>query len=98
MPERVELRRKNGQRDPFMIKTLQKMGIEGTYLNIVKAIYDRKENEVAQSCLTLWDPMDCNPPASSIHGILQARILEWIAIPSLGNLPDPGMEPGSPAL
>ena len=34
----------------------------------------------AQSCLTLCDPMDWNPPGSSIHGILQARILEWLAI------------------
>ena len=32
---------------------------------------------VAQFCPTLWDPMDCGPPASSVHGILQARILEW---------------------
>ena len=36
---------------------------------------------VAQSCLTLCDPMDCSPPGSSVHGILQARILEWVAIP-----------------
>ena len=35
-----------------------------------------------QSCLSLWDPMDCNPPGSSVYGILQARILEWIAMPS----------------
>ena len=34
-----------------------------------------------QSSLTLWDPMDCDPPGSSVHGILQARILEWVAIP-----------------
>ena len=34
-----------------------------------------------QSCLTLYDPMDCSPPVSSVHGILQARILEWTAIP-----------------
>ena len=34
-----------------------------------------------QSCLTLCDPMDCSPPGSSIHGILQARILEWVAMP-----------------
>ena len=38
------------------------------------------ESEVAQSCLTLCDPMDCSPPGSSVHGILQARILEWVAI------------------
>ena len=36
---------------------------------------------VAQSCLTLCDPMHCSPPGSSVHGILQARILEWVAIP-----------------
>ena len=34
-----------------------------------------------QSCLTLCDPMDCSPPVSSVHGILQARILEWLASP-----------------
>ena len=38
------------------------------------------ESEVAQSCPTLCDPMDCSLPGSSIHGILQARILEWVAI------------------
>ena len=37
---------------------------------------------VAQSCLTLCHPMDCSPPGSSVHGILQARILEWAAMPS----------------
>ena len=36
---------------------------------------------VAQSCSTLCDPMDCNPPGSSAHRILLARILEWVAIP-----------------
>ena len=36
---------------------------------------------VTQSCLTLFDPMDCSLPGSSVHGILQARILEWVAIP-----------------
>ena len=40
----------------------------------------KNENEVAQSCPTLSDPMDCSPPGSSIHGIFQARILEWGAI------------------
>ena len=39
-----------------------------------------KESEVTQLCPTLCDPMDCSPPGSSIHGILQARILEWVAI------------------
>ena len=36
---------------------------------------------VAHLCLTLCDPMDCNKQGSSVHGILQARILEWVAIP-----------------
>ena len=40
----------------------------------------RSESEVAQSCLTLSDPMDCSPPGPSIHGIFQARVLEWGAI------------------
>ena len=35
---------------------------------------------VTQLCLTLCDPMDCSPPGSCVHGILQARILEWVAI------------------
>ena len=38
------------------------------------------ESEVAQSCPTLSDPMDCSPPGSSIHGIFRARVLEWGAI------------------
>ena len=47
---------------------------------------------VAQLCLTLWDPMDCNPPGSSIHGIFQAKILEWVAISFSGDLLNPEME------
>ena len=42
----------------------------------------KSESEVAQSCLTFQDPMDCSPPGSSVHGILQARVLEWGAIVS----------------
>ena len=40
----------------------------------------KSESEVTQSCLTFSDPMDCSPPGSSIHGIFQARVLEWVAI------------------
>ena len=100
----------------------------------------KSESEVAQSCSTLSDPVDCSLPGSSVHGILQARVLEWVAIafsvelcyvclivsdscdpiycslpgasvhgilqarllewlpfPSPCDLPDPGIEPGSPA-
>ena len=48
---------------------------------------------VAQLYLTPFGPMDCSPPGSSVHGILQARVLEWVAMP--GDLPDPWIEPGS---
>ena len=67
--------------------------------------------KAAQSCLTLCNPMDYRLPDSSVHGILQARILEWVAMPSSGrssqpspppgDLPGPGTEPAfltSPAL
>ena len=42
-----------------------------------------------QSCLTLCDPMDCSPPGSSVHEILQTRILEWVAVPSSGGSSPP---------
>ena len=48
---------------------------------------------VTQSRLILCDPMDYSPPGSSVHGILQARILEWVAMLSSGDLPDPWIEP-----
>ena len=40
----------------------------------------KSESEVAQSCPTLCDPVDCSLPGSSVHGIFQARVLEWVAI------------------
>ena len=49
----------------------------------------------AQSCPTLRGPKDCTLPDSSIHGIFQARILEWLPFPLPGDLPDPGIEPVS---
>ena len=107
---------------------------------VILNCFSRKVNvKIAQLCLTLWNPMDCSLPGSSVHGILQARILEWVAfpfsrgssqpkdrtqvsciagrfltvwatreaqeywgrieaIPSLADLPDLGIEPGSAAL
>ena len=53
---------------------------------------------VTQSGLTLCDPVDCSPPDSFVHGILQAGILEWVAISFSRDLLDPGIEPKSPAL
>ena len=51
--------------------------------------------KLLQLCLTLCDPIDYSFPGSAVHGILQSRILEWIACPPPGNLPDPGIEPMS---
>ena len=58
----------------------------------------------AQSCPTLWDPMDCSPPGSSVRGALKARILEWVVMPSskesscnvgyLDLIPESGRDPG----
>ena len=53
---------------------------------------------VAQSCLTLWEPVDCSPPGSSVHGILQARTLEWVAICSSRSSSQPRDQSSSPAL
>ena len=53
---------------------------------------------VAQSCPTLCDSVDWRPPGSSVHGTLQARILEWVGIPFARDFSIPGIEPGSPAL
>ena len=53
---------------------------------------------ITQSCLTLCDPMDCNPPGSFVHGHLQARNWSGLPFPSPGDLPNPGTEPKSPAL
>ena len=47
---------------------------------LLQSIKVKSESEVTQSCPTLCDPMDCSPPGSSVHGIFQARVLEWIAV------------------
>ena len=61
------------------------------YMKVLKVL-------ATQPCLTLCDPMDGSLPGSSVHGILQARKLEWVAIPFSRELLDPGIEPGSLAL
>ena len=65
--------------------------------NVVNQLRE-KESGLAQSCPTLCDLVDCILPRYSIHGIFQAIVLEWAAISFSRDLPDPGMEPGSPAL
>ena len=52
----------------------------GVGCHFLQCMKVKSESEVAQSCLTLCDPMDCSPPGSSIHEIFQARVLEWNAI------------------
>ena len=51
-----------------------------------------------QLCLTLCNSTDCSLPGSSVHGAIQARILDEWPFPPPGNLPNPGIEPGSPVL
>ena len=50
---------------------------------------------VAQSCLTLCNPVDYSPPGSSVNGISQAKIVEWVPFPPPGNLTDPEITPDS---
>ena len=61
--------------------------------NLVEAVGEQNKGrvcvKVAQSHLTLCDPMDCILPGPSVHGILQARILEWLLCPSPGESPQP---------
>ena len=59
---------------------LVKRNYENIYAQVHKHI---NESETAQSCPTLCNPMDCNLPGSSVHGIFQARALEWVAIKQL---------------
>ena len=79
---------------PPLVPSVLSPGLPQTLLprrrNENQVLYLPKENWVmtkvvlclvAQSCLTLCDPVDCSPPGSSVHGILQARILEWVAMP-----------------
>ena len=55
------------------------VGNSDTYISCALHSFEN-ESEVAQSCPTLYDPMDCSLPGASTHGIFQARILEWVAI------------------
>ena len=73
----------------LLIKVKEDIEKAGLKFNITKikiiapssiTSWQKGSQEVAQSCPTLCDPMDCSPPGSSIHGILQARVLEWVAI------------------
>ena len=74
------------------MKTTLRKHLKTLFLHTLKAL-------VAQSCLTLCDPMDCSSPGFSAHGILrQGHWRKWVSIPFPGDLLSPGIEPGSPAL
>ena len=76
-----------------------------SFLNYENMIIDRRLGkhrpmlrmcvELLPFCLTLCDPMNYSPFGPSVHRILQAKVLEWVAIPPPGDLPDPGIEPES---
>ena len=66
--------------------------------NTFESPLDSKKVNVAQLCLNLCNPMDCSLPGSSVHGIFQARILEWVAISISRGSSQPRIEPRSPAL
>ena len=73
-----------------LVSLMHGIEVKSRYLEICESI--------SQSCPNLCNPMDCSLPGSSVHGISQARILEWGCHPSPGDLPDPEIESGSPAL
>ena len=64
----------------FQRNAMPKNAQTPTQLHSSHTLVRKKESEVAQLCPTICDPMDCSLPGSSLHGILQARVLEWVAI------------------
>ena len=69
----------NGNNTASLIKLLGTSNLISIMFTILKCSM-KSESEIAQSCPTLCDPMDYSPPGSSVHGIFQARILEWVAL------------------
>ena len=65
---------------PFYIQFKNLIEVRLFYSRAIFVMHFTYESEVAQSCPTLCNPVDCSLPGSSLHGILQARILEWVAI------------------
>ena len=78
-PDSVRPHRRQPTRLPRPWDSLGKNTGVGCHF-LLQCMKVKSENEVAQSFPTLRDPMDCSPPSSSIHGIFQARVLEWGAI------------------
>ena len=74
---------------PLLLQAFMYLHIMNIYSHIHSVCMCAK---LLQLCLTLCDPMDCSLPGFSVHGISQARILEWVAMPFSGDLPGPGIE------
>ena len=83
--------------DGIMVRSLWSSAVspQQHVLKIHHVVCACVRTELRQSCPTLCDPMHCSPPGSSVYGILQARMLEWLPCPPPVDLPDPGMEPTS---
>ena len=64
---------------PDTLKSLAEISLVYGWVHILLLFYGQRKS--AKSCPTLYDPVGCTPSGSSVHGILQARILEWVAIP-----------------
>ena len=73
---------------------------ESRLLGEISRTSDMQMSEWVKLLSHVWlcDPMDCSPSGSSVHGILQARVVEWVAISFSGDLPNPGIKPRSSAL
>ena len=92
---------------PFGFKLFpQFLCLEITYLFPVPTVFPFPECHISRIilcsftnlCLTLWDPIDCSLPDSSVHGISRQKYWSGLSFPSPGNLPDPGIKPVSSAL
>ena len=80
------------------LDTPRNLPISSTLLNLLAYNCSFLACLAAQSYPTLCNSMDCSPPDSSVHEVLQARILEWVAIPFSRGFPNPNIEPRSPVL
>ena len=74
-----------------MIKNIYTVVSSSQHIHFQKIHFS--EFKSLQLCPTFCEAMDCSPPDSSVHWILQARILEWVLFAPQGDLPDPGIEP-----
>ena len=96
--KKKEKEKEDSYLDSFKEETETKAYLGGLFWNMNSMKQELREYRktfvlVAKSCLTLCNPMDCTPPGSSVHGIFQARILEWLPFPSPRDSPEPWILP-----